>query len=63
MPDIDECASNPCQNNGTCIDKVNNYTCICNKQDLGPNCETGNQNKSQNITNNKQKTKIKKINK
>ncbi|XP_067680460.1 protein jagged-1-like [Haliotis asinina] len=26
---IDDCASNPCQNNGTCIDGVNSYQCIC----------------------------------
>ena len=27
-PDIDECASNPCQNGGTCADDVNRYDCI-----------------------------------
>ena len=27
--DINDCASNPCQNQGTCIDGVNSYQCIC----------------------------------
>lgn len=26
---INECASNPCRNDGTCIDKVNGYACQC----------------------------------
>ncbi|XP_025103918.1 protein jagged-1b-like [Pomacea canaliculata] len=45
---IDDCASNPCQNLGTCIDGVNSYQCICpegwegalcniNKNDCDPN--------------------------
>ena len=27
--DIDECASNPCQNGGTCVDDINTYNCNC----------------------------------
>ena len=27
--DIDECASDPCQNDATCNDAVNMYTCTC----------------------------------
>ncbi|WP_441292513.1 FG-GAP-like repeat-containing protein [Sorangium sp. KYC3313] len=27
--EIDECASNPCQNDGTCTDGLNSYTCEC----------------------------------
>ena len=27
--DTDECASNPCENEGTCEDKVNSFKCTC----------------------------------
>lgn len=27
--DIDECLSNPCVNNGECLDKVNRFLCVC----------------------------------
>ena len=27
--DIDDCDPDPCDNNGTCIDEVNGYTCNC----------------------------------
>lgn len=27
--DVNECASNPCQNDGTCLDRIGDYTCIC----------------------------------
>ena len=38
--DIDECASNPCENSGTCADAVNGYTCSCVAGFTGTNCET-----------------------
>ena len=38
--DIDYCASNPCQNCGTCIDGINTYTCNCSPGFIGNNCET-----------------------
>lgn len=41
-PDINECASLPCQNDGTCSDLVNGYTCACAVGCTGINCETGN---------------------
>ena len=39
--DINDCALNPCQNGGTCVDKVNNYTCSCVPGYTGRNCSTG----------------------
>ena len=37
--DIDECASDPCENGGTCVDKVNAYTCDCVKGFDGDTCQ------------------------
>lgn len=28
---IDECASQPCLNNGKCVDKINSFHCECQK--------------------------------
>ena len=36
--DIDDCYPNPCENNGTCIDGVNKYTCACVPGFEGKNC-------------------------
>ncbi|XP_076306369.1 protein jagged-1-like isoform X2 [Tachypleus tridentatus] len=35
---INECASNPCQNGGTCVDKINSFQCICKEGWKGPIC-------------------------
>lgn len=37
---LDECASNPCQNGGMCNDRANSYTCSCPPGYLGQHCET-----------------------
>ncbi|XP_038063463.1 protein crumbs-like isoform X2 [Patiria miniata] len=37
--DIDECASGPCANNGTCNDGVNGYTCECAGGWEGDDCK------------------------
>lgn len=39
--DINECEVQPCQNNGTCIDLINNYQCDCMDGFNGTNCTTG----------------------
>ena len=41
LTDIDECSSNPCQNEGTCYDMLNQYTCTCEQGFTGTNCEAG----------------------
>ncbi|XP_053390839.1 protein eyes shut homolog, partial [Mercenaria mercenaria] len=38
--DIDDCSTNPCKNDATCVDKVNNYTCNCVTGYTGRDCET-----------------------
>ncbi|MFP6640799.1 MAG: calcium-binding EGF-like domain-containing protein, partial [Myxococcota bacterium] len=35
----DDCASNPCENGGTCIDDFASYTCSCEPGFEGVNCE------------------------
>ena len=38
--DIDECSSDPCQNNGKCQNLIGEYRCICDSNHTGVNCET-----------------------
>ena len=42
FPDIDECKSSPCENEGTCLNERGNYTCTCNAGFTGRLCEKGN---------------------
>ena len=37
--DVDECGSAPCQNGGSCTDKINHYQCVCAAGYTGGNCE------------------------
>ncbi|CAC5385079.1 unnamed protein product [Mytilus coruscus] len=37
--DIDDCVSLPCQNGGTCIDRVNGFNCSCTSEYEGIYCE------------------------
>ena len=39
--DVDECASAPCQNGGTCIDQVNGYLCHCEPGFTDLQCQKG----------------------
>ena len=44
--DIDDCQSEPCQNNGTCHDLVNDYRCDCVAGFNGTNCDNSTYTKS-----------------
>jgi len=37
--DVNECASNPCRNGGTCVDRFQGYECLCPDDRTGRNCE------------------------
>ena len=39
IPDIDECENVICQNNGTCIDGINGYSCNCTDGYDGQHCD------------------------
>ena len=38
--EYDECISNPCLHGGTCVDRLDKYTCFCTHGYTGVNCET-----------------------
>ncbi|XP_028300564.1 sushi, nidogen and EGF-like domain-containing protein 1 isoform X2 [Gouania willdenowi] len=38
--DVNECASHPCQNGGTCNDQINGFICLCPPGYTGLHCET-----------------------
>ncbi|XP_078592208.1 uncharacterized protein LOC144871089 [Branchiostoma floridae x Branchiostoma japonicum] len=38
--DAYECASNPCQNGGTCVEAQCGYNCTCTRNYAGPTCQT-----------------------
>ncbi|KAI5098483.1 fibulin-7-like [Silurus meridionalis] len=38
--EINECASSPCANGGSCTDEVNGFTCACARGWAGPTCQS-----------------------
>lgn len=41
VAEVDDCASSPCTENGTCVDRVLGYFCNCSFGFTGTNCESG----------------------
>ena len=39
--DTDACGTSPCENGATCIDAVDQNTCLCFTHYMGTHCETG----------------------
>lgn len=39
--DLDECASSPCAQGGTCIDREDGFECVCPPQWKGRTCQIG----------------------
>ena len=39
--DVDECASGPCKNGGSCSDQIDGYNCSCQPGFNGSRCEIG----------------------
>ena len=38
--DANDCAGNPCNNGGVCMDGIATYTCTCSEGFNGSDCET-----------------------
>lgn len=41
LTDVDDCQSEPCENGGTCIDKIDSFLCLCLPSYGGDTCEKG----------------------
>ena len=41
LSDIDECATNPCMNGGSCVDGIGSYSCSCPTGYEGDQCQIG----------------------
>ena len=41
ITDINECASDPCNNSARCEDTVNGFSCVCTDGYTGVTCDTG----------------------
>lgn len=40
LSDVDDCKSNPCKNNGTCTDLINDFECVCPSPWKGKTCNS-----------------------
>lgn len=40
--DIDDCTPDPCQNGAMCVDRINDYVCVCPAGYTDKQCQTGN---------------------
>ena len=36
---LDPCNPNPCQSDGTCFSRIDDYNCLCKKGFTGKSCE------------------------
>ena len=41
---FNQCESNPCENDGVCIDVIDGHECECESGYTGPVCEAGTEN-------------------
>ena len=41
LSDIDDCQGSPCHTDATCLDHVNNFTCVCQPGFTGQLCDQG----------------------
>jgi hypothetical protein len=39
--DLDACLPQPCENNGTCVNKINGFECFCADGYEGYRCQNG----------------------
>lgn len=49
LTDVDDCQSEPCENGGTCIDKIDSFLCLCLPSYGGDTCEKGEGEKTAHI--------------
>ncbi|KAL4609344.1 protein crumbs 2-like [Arapaima gigas] len=47
--EMDECESNPCQNGGSCLDRLNRFQCVCPPGFVGLQCESGMQEQKESV--------------
>ena len=41
LEDIDDCVNHTCLNGGSCVDNINNYSCVCGTGFTGNYCQIG----------------------